>query len=287
MAVFTERIRSDIISVHLAPSLTMLAFATIAVIANFAAQDRSSMVYMYCTSSESCNARTDIATNYSKSLTNVIIGSHLCRTTEFKAGKGDEWCDYSSNYSSNVQSLRNAGIQVYLNAAGAHNFKTLPFVTTEEGVTRMVSLAQELGASGWAFDLEAKGIALETYKAFFEKVGHAFRPKGLKISYTSGKHFANSMNYTALLPLVDSVFDMSCYSGCQKAFPSQFKNVPAGMRQKYIPGASTNQWDEESAMANLEMFDSASGLQTIGLFAITENISSWWFDTYLSNWTSA
>jgi hypothetical protein len=248
---------------------------------------RSSMAYMYCTDHESCSDRTAIATSHSKCLTQVIIGSHLCRITEFKEGKGDAWCDYQSNYSQHVQSLKQAGIEVYLNAAGAHNFKTLPFVTTDEGVERMVSLAETLGASGWAFDLEAKGIALESYVDFFTKIGHSFRPKGLKISYTSGKHFQNSMNYTALLPLVDSVFDMSCYSGCQKAFPRQFGGVPAGMKGKYIPGASVNQWDEESARANLGMFESAPGLEAIGLFAITENISSWWFDIYLANWTAA
>jgi hypothetical protein len=78
----------------------------------------------------------------------------------------------------------------------------------------MVELARMVNASGWAFDLEAKGIPLESYAAFFVKLRTAFAPAGLKVQYTSGHHFVNSNNYSVLLPLVDYVFDMTCYSHC-------------------------------------------------------------------------
>ena len=120
----------------------------------------------------------------------------------------EDWCDYA-DFSSNIHRLRNTGIEILLNAAGAHKFAGLPFVTGGAGVERMVELALSLNASGWALDLEAKGIALADYQAFFRKIKAAFEPHGLKLQYTAGHHFQNSNNFSALLPLVDYCFDMT------------------------------------------------------------------------------
>jgi hypothetical protein len=106
----------------------------------------------------------------------------------------------------------------------------------------MVELALNLSAVGWAFDLEAKGIPLEQYVAFFTKVGAAFKPHGLKIQYTIGKHFAATMNFSTLLPLVDYGFDMDIYSGSPRHFNASYNAVPVAMLGKYVPAGSDAQW---------------------------------------------
>ena len=59
----------------------------------------------------------------------------------------DAWCDYQANFSSNIRRLRSAGIEILLNADGAHKFTSLAFVTGSAGVRRMVELALALNAS--------------------------------------------------------------------------------------------------------------------------------------------
>ena len=181
-----------------------------------AATDRATMVYMYCgpdpnqpnPGDPACNGRTAVALAHSDSITRLVVGSHRCRLPEFDAEAPEDWCDYA-DFSSNIHRLRNTGIEILLNAAGAHKFAGLPFVTGGAGVERMVELALSLNASGWALDLEAKGIALADYQAFFRKIKAAFEPHGLKLQYTAGHHFQNSNNFSALLPLVDYCFDMT------------------------------------------------------------------------------
>ena len=179
--------------------------------------DRATMVYMYCgpdpnqpnPGDPACNGRTAVALAHSSSITRLVVGSHRCRLPEFDAEAPEDWCDYEANFSSNIHRLHNAGIEILLNAAGAHKFASLPFVTGDAGVERMVELALALNASGWALDLEAKGITLASYQAFFRKIKAAFEPHGLKLQYTAGHHFQNSNNFSALLPLVDYCFDMT------------------------------------------------------------------------------
>ena len=182
-----------------------------------AATDRATMVYMYCgpdpnqpnPGDPACNGRTAVALAHSDSITRLVVGSHRCRLPEFDAEAPEDWCDYEANFSDNIHRLRNTGIEILLNAAGAHKFASLPFVTGDAGVERMVELALSLNASGWALDLEAKGITLARYQAFFRKIKAAFEPHGLKLQYTAGHHFQNSNNFSALLPLVDYCFDMT------------------------------------------------------------------------------
>ena len=237
------------------------------------------MAYMYCMGVASCDNRTRIALSHSSppSLSDVVLGSHLCRITEFKPDAPGEWCDYARNYSSHVRALQRAGTAVFLNAAGAHNFATLPFVTGDLGVARMVDLALNLSAAGWAFDLEAKGIPLERYVDFFTKVGAAFAPHGLQLQYTIGKHFAATLNFSALFPLVDYGFDMGVYSGSPKHFNQSYRSVPAGMRSKYVPAGSDVQWTADTAQTMFSLFRATPGVETVGLFAITETTQDFWW----------
>jgi hypothetical protein len=95
------------------------------------------MVYMYCGQPNqtvaSCDARTAIAVAHAASISAVVFGSHRCRLPEFDAEDPHSWCDYGANFSSSIARLKAAGIRVFLNAAGAHHFATMPFVTGEAG----------------------------------------------------------------------------------------------------------------------------------------------------------
>lgn len=260
---------------------------------------RRTMVYMYCgadpkqgnhSGDAACDERTSLALSHAPSISTIVLGSYLCRLTEFDDEDSASWCDYQANYSTHIAQLKRAGIDVFLNADGAHNFQTLPAVTGSAAVERMIDLALALNATGWAFDLEAKGIPLAAYIAFFTKLKKAFAPHGLQLQYTSGHHFANSLNFTALLPLVDFVFDMSEYSRPARAFPTRWRTVPPDMRHKYVPGGSVNQWTQKETGPALAMFEAAAakqdggnGLRTIGLFTINDNVSSWWWK-YLDAW---
>ena len=260
------------------------------------------MVYMYCgpdpkqgnrSGDPACDQRTSVALQHAPSISALVIGSYLCRLTEYDDESGASWCDYQANYSTHIGQLRRAGVEVLLNADGAHNFQTLPAVTGAGAVERMIELALALNVSGWAFDLESRGIPLSAYVAFFTKLKDAFAPHGLQLQYTSGHHFAGSLNYTTLLPLVDYVFDMSEYSQ-PSAFAKRFSTVPSGMEHKYVPGASVNLWMKEDTGPALALFETAAaakgdgggGLQTIGLFTINENVSSWWWN-YLDAWIAS
>ena len=248
---------------------------------------RNTMAYMYCKGVASCDNRTRIALIHSSppSLSFVVLGSGLCRITEFKAESPGDWCDYARNYSSHVRTLQRAGTDVLLNAAGAHNFATLPFVTGDLGVARMVELALNLSAVGWAFDLEAKGIPLEQYVGFFTKVGAAFAPHGLRIQYTIGKHFAATLNFSALFPLVDYGFDMGVYGGSPKQFNTSYSSVPAAMRGKYVPAGSDAKWTADTAKTMFALFRAAPGVETVGMFAITETTQDFWWPA-LQQWLS-
>ena len=262
------------------------------------AVQRRTMVYMYCgpdpnqgnhSGDAACDERTSVALSHASSISTLVLGSHLCRLPEYDDESSASWCDYQANYSAHIAQLRHAGVDVLLNAAGAHNFARLPAVVGSGAVERMVELALAVNASGWAFDLEAKGIPLPGYIGFFAKLKKAFAPHGLQLQYTAGHHFANSLNFSALLPLVDWVFDMSEYSRPARAFPARYSTVPPGMGHKYVPGASVNQWTQEDTGPALAMFEQATAkgaLQTIGLFTINENVSEWWWH-YLDAWIAS
>eukprot|EP01063_Lacrimia_lanifica_P035296 TRINITY_DN66_c1_g1_i1.p1 TRINITY_DN66_c1_g1~~TRINITY_DN66_c1_g1_i1.p1 ORF type:complete len:271 (+),score=109.11 TRINITY_DN66_c1_g1_i1:63-875(+) len=244
-----------------------------------AAAERQTMSYMYCQNVTQCDSRTKIAVKNADALTTVVMGSNQCRTTEYTTEGGATWCNYVSDYSTHIKDLQDAGIQVMFNSAGVHHFGDEAFYKTDGGIDRMVDLAVQAGATGWALDLEEAGIPLDVVVDFFTRVQAKFKPKGLKLQYTCGGHFASSMNFTSLVPIVDYVFSMNTYKGKVKTITHELASVPAGMMAKYVPGLSdwASGMDQDVAERAMQIWDGTEGLDVFGYFTLTETQQDYWF----------
>jgi len=232
-----------------------------------AAGDHSTMAYMYCQNATMCAGETKEALALAENITYMVVGSNMCRISEFNEKVAQTWCNYE-DYAESIKQVQDAGIKVILNAAGPKNISTNPFYTTDMGTDRLVAIADKLGAIGWAFDLETHRMSLDDYKGLFTKCRTAFEPKGYKIQYTSGRAFGPTEDYAELLPIVDWVFDMAGYGGDIGKFEQQWATVPEQYRHKYIPGSSVAKWTSDIATAFLNEVKSVDGLQTVGYFAI-------------------